>query len=196
MESGTTGDRDAQGHRGKRGTARVQGGGWGALEQGATSSIRDAASRRKVPKASTVPAMPPTSELSCSYKGGHGKRGHSPSGEEPGVSGLALASTRHLARLGAHRQEPGEVELGEEGALHGAELEARQVAEPSLQALGGSGVAPRQEAPQLRGVADHSLQWEAGARQGELVGDDPSCRSPQHHGYQERALHRHSRCGG
>lgn len=35
MGNGATGDRDAQGRRGKRGTARVQGGGWGALERGA-----------------------------------------------------------------------------------------------------------------------------------------------------------------
>lgn len=74
------------------------------------------------------------------------------------------------AWLGAHHQEPGEVELGEEGALHGTELGAGQGAEPLLQALGGGSVAPCQEAPQLRGVADHGLQWEAGAHQGELVG--------------------------
>lgn len=172
---------------------------WGARDGSATSSSRDAASRRKVPRISTVPAMPPTSELSCSCKWGHRKEVTPPSGGL-GVPALASSSTQCLAGLRTHHQKPGEVDLGEEGALHGAELGARQGTEPSLQALGGGSVAPHQEAPQLRGVADHSLQRAAGAGQGELGGEGWSRHSPRYpgtgRGHRERAPCWDSQCGG
>lgn len=121
--------------------------------EGCTSSIRDAASLRKLPKASTVPAIPPNSELSCSYKGAR-EGGHSPASE---ARGLYLGAFQHPTALGSHCQESWEVHLGEEGALHGTELGAGQCAEPLLQALGGVGVTARQETPQDRGVADQGL---------------------------------------
>lgn len=61
--------------------------------EGCTSSIRDAASRRKLPKASTVLVMPPNSELSCSYKRGR-EKGVTALLGRPGVSASVPSSTR------------------------------------------------------------------------------------------------------
>lgn len=146
-------DESRAGHRGT-GTLRdtVEAGRRQGSE-GCTSSIRDAASRRKLPKASTVPVIPPNSELSCSYKGTW-EGGHSPAGE---ARSLRVGAFQHPTALGAHHQEPREVHLGEEGALHGTELGAGQCTQSLLQALSGVGVAPHQEAPQDRGVADQGF---------------------------------------